>query len=211
MGVQEQRDARHGVPASASRRRQSAGAVQGHHDRRAADALQPGPHNLTSVTQCSLPMPPVSDSCAVVVTARLSFRTGRFPHRRRSFVKVVAACRMMARRRGSTSSTQTAAPFGSASSSSSGTAERQPGARSGGSSATAPRAALPGERRSRTTCTLWAELSRRWRSLCRSGGPDCCPQCPKCVAPTGTCNGQEQHGHHTVSHPTPRSLILAIS
>ena len=47
-------------------------------------------------------------------------------------------------------------------------------------------------------------------ALCRSGGPDCCPQCPKCVAPTGTCNGQEQHGHHTVSHPTPRALILAI-
>ena len=94
-----------------------------------------------------------------LVAACLSLRASRFPHSRRSFVKVFAACRMTARRRGSTSSTQTAAPFGSACSSSSGTAERQPGARSGGSSATAPRAALPGEHgRLRTTCTPQAEL-----------------------------------------------------
>ena len=28
-------------------------------------------------------------------------------------------------------------------------------------------------------------------------GPHCCPQCPPCVAPTGTCNGEEAHGNHS--------------
>lgn len=28
-------------------------------------------------------------------------------------------------------------------------------------------------------------------------GPHCCPQCPPCVSPTGTCNGEEVHGSHS--------------